>query len=58
MTNPLQTIEDAKAQSDIGVFAARVYAGALEETSSRRRAFWITVAWCLAMFKSTEEPGA
>lgn len=61
MANPLTDIEDKKSQNDLGVMVARVYEGALEETGSSVKAWWITAAYCYGMFKGnlkdeTEEP--
>lgn len=55
MEDALVQVEDAKAQHDLGVLAARVYRGAREESSSAREAFWATVALLAAMFREGKE---
>jgi hypothetical protein len=47
--DPIQNIEDKKSQTDLGVFGARVYAGALEESGDLLQAFFITVAFFRGM---------
>jgi len=51
----MKEIEERKSGRDIGVMVARVYEGALEETGERRKAFWITVAYCVGMMKSGQK---
>jgi hypothetical protein len=50
--NPLNELEDRKAQQDIGTFAHRIYEGALADGASRWDAFVVIVAWFRAMFIS------
>ncbi len=50
MADPLKGIEDKKAQTDLGIFGARVFEGALSETCSIPYAYIITVAFFRGMF--------
>jgi hypothetical protein len=45
MNNPLENIENRKAQQDLGVFAFRVYEGARGEGASLLEAFIVTAAY-------------
>jgi hypothetical protein len=49
VADPISNIEDRKSQTDLGVFGARIYAGALEETGDLLQAFFITVAFFRGM---------
>lgn len=55
MTDHLTNIEDKKTQTDLGVFGARVYAGALQETENLITAFLVTVAFYRGMFGSSRD---
>jgi hypothetical protein len=61
--DPIKNIEDEKGQKDMGVMAARVYLGALEETEDLENstviAFNATAAFFAGMFRGnqTEEGG-
>lgn len=55
MTNdPLRTIEDEKAQKDIGVMGYRVYLGARETGASVIEAWLVLYAYFAGMFRSTK----
>lgn len=45
MTDPMKQLEDKQGQTDTGVFAARIFAGALEESGSAAVAFFATAAF-------------
>jgi hypothetical protein len=51
MSDPLSNIEDKKAQVDMGIFGARIYEGALEESGNRFNAMVVTFAFFYGMFK-------
>ncbi len=49
--DPLRQVEDKKAQTDMGIFGARIYAGAMEETNGDiYTSYLITVAFFRGMF--------
>jgi len=48
--DPIRDIEDKKTQTDIGVFAARIFNGAKEEGLSQFEAWLIVCAWFVGMF--------
>ena len=52
MNDPLANIEEKHGQQSIGALAANLYEGALRESTSRRDAFWATVAALVATFKA------
>jgi hypothetical protein len=56
MSDPISEIESAKGNHDLGATVAQFYSGALADTGSRVRAFWVTAAWCYALVKSNQEP--
>ena len=55
MNDPLTNVEDSKGQHDLGVLAARVFEGALEETGSWLKAYFTCAAFCHGMLKPTPE---
>lgn len=55
MINPLEDIENRKAQEDLGIFAYRIYKGARDDGATHREAFTVVVAWFKAMLTSNEE---
>lgn len=54
MSDPLKDIEDKQGQIDLGKMTARIFEGALEETGSFLKAFWVTVAYCTGIFKNNQ----
>lgn len=55
MTDPLTNIEDEKGQIDIGVFAHRIYRGAIQDGANWITAYLITAAWVHGMFKASQD---
>lgn len=55
MENPLDQIEDAQAQRDIGTASYRIYCGARADGATRIEATMIVYAWCRAMFAAATE---
>jgi putative IMPACT (imprinted ancient) family translation regulator len=55
VSDPLANIEDSKGQRDLGVFAVRVFDGALAETGSWLKAYFATAAFFHGMFKTPPE---
>lgn len=54
--DPLKTIEDRKAQIDMGIMAARVFLGAVEETNGDlNTAFLATYAFFRGMFAGNND---
>lgn len=53
MSNPLDQIEDANSQRDIGAVSYRIFQGARSEGAPRYESFLIVCAWFYAMFKQT-----
>lgn len=49
MTHPIEDIENDKAQTDLGIFAFRLYKGAISDGASPSEAFIIVSAWFKAM---------
>lgn len=54
--DPLQRIEEAAGQRDMGVIGRRIYAGARDDGASRLDALHVTAAWFLAVLKNMEIP--
>ncbi|HEY8723427.1 MAG TPA: hypothetical protein VIL92_06160 [Gaiellaceae bacterium] len=52
MSDPLTNIEDRKAQTDLGVTSARIFAGAREEGAT----FWEATAIIFAWFRAALNP--
>lgn len=55
MPSPLDDIENAKAQHDIGVMGYRIFLGAREEGASKFEAFMILVAFFRGLMGSHED---
>jgi hypothetical protein len=56
MTDHISNIEDKKAQTDLGVFGARIFEGALEESDGDLvKAYLVTVAFFRGMFGTNND---
>jgi hypothetical protein len=55
MAGPLDDIENAKAQHDMGVMAFRIFEGARSEGATKFEAFMITVAWFRGLIGSNDD---
>jgi hypothetical protein len=55
MAGPLDDIENAKAQHDIGVMAFRIFRGAREEGATKFEAFLIVVAFCRGLIGANDD---
>ena len=55
MPDPIKDIEDKKGQQDMGVMAARIFQGALEELGYNvYHAYLATAAFFVGMFKGNQ----
>lgn len=54
MANPLDDIENKKAQQDMGVTAYRVWDGARQEGASFREALAIICGWFYGLFAANQ----
>lgn len=52
--NPITSIEDEKAQTDLGVFGFRIYRGARDEGATRFEALAVVCAFFFGMFKGNQ----